>query len=35
MMISLYDRVQNTDGKGENTSIFSFSHGVFSKAVFF
>ena len=31
MMIFLFDRAENTVGKGENavTSIFSFSHSVF------
>ena len=37
MMISLFHRVENTVGKGENvgyTSIFSFSHSVFQNLVF-
>ena len=36
MTISLFDRVENTVGKGENanTSIFSFSHCVFQSFFF-
>ena len=29
MTISVFDRVENTVGKGENTRVFSFSHSVF------
>ena len=37
MMISLPDMIENIVGKGENAgySIFSFSHNVFSKDLFF
>ena len=34
MMSFVFDRIEKNVGKGENTSVFTFSHDFFQKAFF-